>query len=290
MNSRRLRSSSRRAGFTLVEVSVVVAFASLLVGYVASIALTTSTVNRDTYIENDLLLLGNKILDEAAESVGGAANFTAVSANAAAPFTPFVRYQHEWDDDADGIAEATDSDGVLTLGARLSPTRYTASWSTQLQWIDEGLDIREAVAQLDLNLDGDTNDVLDCGRLEVQHFNAATGGTLQQSTRQPLSQGRVFVLNQFRSAAETGPRATDGLDNDLDGAVDAADNAASDVYLFSRVGQPGVLPQTLDRAIQLNLNLVHLPTVRAGTRGGGPVAEIKTLRLKRVITLRGGGF
>lgn len=282
--SRRRRTG--RAGFTLVEVSIVVAFAALLVGYVASIALTASAVNRDTYIENDLVQLGNRILDEAAESIGGGANFTAVSAAAA---TPFVRYQHEWDDDLDGIAETTDSDGVLTLGARLSPTRYVATWSSQLVWIDEGIDVRESVARVDLNGDGDTLDTLDCGRLELQFFNAATGGTIQ-NPRQPLSQGRVFVLNQFRSSAETGARATDGIDNDLDGAIDGADVGPHDVFLFSRVGFPGTLPAVTDRTVQLNLNLVHLPTPRAGGGNGGPVADIRTLRLLRVITFRGGGF
>lgn len=67
---------TRRAGLTLLEVVIVTAIVAVLAIFLAGTIVTSTTMNRDTYIENEIVDLANRAADDMAGALAGAGRFT----------------------------------------------------------------------------------------------------------------------------------------------------------------------------------------------------------------------
>lgn len=264
---------SRRAGLSLVEVTIVTALVGVIAAYVGGVMLASSRLGRDAYVDNEVASLAERAVDQLAAVLGPAARITAVSNTS-------VTVQHEWDDDMDGVVEATDTDGTLEQGLRMSANRYIVNGSLQVNWVDLNIDLSESGVGLDLNEDGDTSDLVDCGALEIVYLSAASTAIVRTRIGSQLNlKGRVFVLNPTFSRPETG---TPGVDDDLDGLVD--ETTTNQIRLFSTVGGSTILPTVATaKNLQLNFVVVHAPVP-----GPDGKPQLYRARVTRALSFRGG--
>lgn len=262
----------RRAALTLVELVVVLAIASIIALVIGSAVVTSTLVNRETYVENEVVSVASGAADELARVLSQADRF--VSATTLSALGDQLRFQARW----------STADGQPEFGICLPDTLATriVDGVGELRWVADGPGLNES-GQVDLNGDGDMTDngvnAVGLGRLEVLYFNAA--GTELEQYRTTIGGGNVRFV---RRPCDVNPPAT----------------VAAPIFLFSRPPAPefpvaASNPEGLrmteivrteaespsDPAVQLNLRVVHDPIP-----GPGGARELHLFNVRRVVARR----
>lgn len=108
----------RRAGFTLVEAVISLSLVAVVALLVGSALLTSSQVSSESYVENEVVSLAGRVLDEACDPLATATAITAAASDGSS-----VRVQHMWGQ----------ADGSTALGACLSPRQRFPGWSVEVR-------------------------------------------------------------------------------------------------------------------------------------------------------------
>lgn len=262
----------RRAGFSIVELVVVMAIASIIALVVGSAMVTSTLVNRETYVENEVVTVASRAADELARVLSQADRF--VSASTLSAQGDQLRFQARW----------STADGQPEFGIRLPDTLATplVDGTGEIRWVADGTGMNES-GQIDLNGDGDKTDngvnAVGLGRLEVLYFNSA--GTELEQYRTTIGGGTVRFV---RRPCDVTPPAT----------------TAAPIFIFSRPPAP-LFPVAVsnpeglrmneivftesetpsDPAVQLNLRVVHNPIP-----GGDGSRTLHLFTVRRVVARR----
>lgn len=213
------RRRRRRAGFTLVEAVISLSLVAVVALLVGSALLTSSQVSSESYVENEVVSLAGRVLDEACDPLATATAITAAASDGSS-----VRVQHMWGQ----------ADGSTALGACLSPRQRFPGWSVEVRWVADPVSINETTLKLDWNFDGDISDTSTAlGHLETRVFDAPTGGTEQTSLRRQIGAARTRIVS-----GGTGSPVR---------------------LIFSQAGAPTTALAVGDLALQINLAVVHDP-------------------------------
>lgn len=271
--------ASRRAGLSLVEVVVVCAVASVLALFLGAAVLASARVNRETTVESEVVAVAARAADELALALSQADRFTAAWGLSNAGDQ--LEFQAVW----------TNAAGQRVHGARLpvaetSPDHLQPGWAVRAMWVAEAT-LTEA-GRLDVNGDGDMNDAVEVGRLELRYYTATTanGGVEVPIYRRQIGGGAVrFVRHAFAgpgAAVRLFGRpptinAVTGVDTPNLGQVvrtsaEVAPSGASPAYPHG-FGDP-------DPAVQLNLRVVYDPVP------GGDGPQLHVFDVRRLVARR----
>jgi len=288
----------RRAGLSLIELVIVLAITTVFLLVMASAVVTSGTMSRDTYVQNELVDLADRTADELAAALAEAGRFTDAwdySNNG-----DVLEFQHNW----------FDANFVRIFGYRstrgLGAVDQVADGRLRLVWVEEttgqfGSPLNETrfpPAGLDLNGNGASNDAaVRVGRLElryygptnveVPHLRRTFGGGAIRFVRDAFQGGTAMRIFS-RPPGFTASGATLTEAQRVDKVVRTIDDAqAADVTVLP--GEPADpapnYPSTdmgpPDPAVQLNLRIVYNPTPGPGGR-----AELHVLQVSRVVAPR----
>lgn len=188
---------TRRAGLSLVEVAIVTGIAAVLALAVGSMAVSSAQVNRETWVENEVVAVGSQAADELALALSQADRFTDAwdLSNAGDQ----LEFQALWtDDNLTNIVGA-----LLPVGGGGDPRR--TGWATRALWVPEAT-LPER-GQVDINGDGDTADDVAVGRIEVRYYDATANLSGAEVTlyRRRIGGGRVRFVQQAFDGAPANP-------------------------------------------------------------------------------------
>lgn len=271
---------SRRAGMSLVEVAVVCGIASILALAVGSMVVSSAQVNRETWVENEVVTIAAQAADELAFAISQADRFTDAWDLSSAGDQ--LEVQSLWTNDT--LQPVV---GTLLPVRDDDPMRRQAGWAVRAVWVPEAT-LPER-GQIDINGDGDTADAVAVGRLELRYYGATAnaGGTEVPLYTRRIGGGRVrFVRDAFAGAAANPVRifsrppvtSAAGVDTPRLGEV---------VRTSDEVSAGGPSPDyphgfgDPDPAVQLNLRVVYEPTPR-----GDGVVELHVFDVRRLVARR----
>lgn len=171
------RRLSRRAGLTLIEVIIVSSFAAIFAVFLAGTIVTSTTMNRDTYVENEVVDLANRAADEVASALSGAGRFTD------AWDLSELGDQLEFQDTTFTAANARQF-GVTLPGQTVGVPNFGVNGVKRLVFVAERT-FNEATgfnAPVDINGDGDQSDTaVVVGRLELRTYLIANPAFIEQT-------------------------------------------------------------------------------------------------------------
>lgn len=271
---------ARRAGMSLVEVAIVCGIASILALAVGGMVVSSAQVNRETWVENEVVSVAAQAADELAYAVSQADRFT--DAWDLSNLGDQLELQALWTNDT-----LQASVGALLPVADDSPSRRQPGWAVRALWVPEAT-LPER-GQIDINGDGDMTDDVAVGRLELRYYDAPAndGGTEATIYRRRIGGGRVRFVREAFDGAPTRPvrlfsrppvTSAAGVDTPRLGSVvrtsdELAAGGPSPEYPDG-FGEP-------DPAVQLNLRVVYEPT----PRGDGRV-ELHVFDVRRLVARR----
>ncbi|MCO5171206.1 MAG: hypothetical protein M9894_33295 [Planctomycetes bacterium] len=273
------RRLAPRAGLSLVEIVVVCGVASVAAIFLGAAVITSARVNRETWVEREVVAVAAQAADELALALSQADRFTAAWGLSSAGDQ--LEFQAVWIDAA----------GQRVHGARLpvaesSPDHLKPGWAVRAAWVAEATLAESGL--LDIDGDGDANDTVEVGRIELRYFTApaASGGVEVPLYRRQIGGGAVrFVRHAF--AGPGAPvrlfgrpptiNAVTGVDTPNLGQVvrtsaEATPGGASPPYPHG-FGDP-------DPAVQLNLRVVYDPVP------GGDGPQLHVFDVRRLVARR----
>lgn len=289
MRRRTLRRSSRRAGLSLVEMAVVAGLAGLFVVFLAGTVVTSTTMNRDTYVENELVDLANRTADEVAGAISVAGRFTDAFDLSAAGDQ--LEFQETWHD----------ASFVRIYGVRLSAGALSPGGVKRLVWVQERT-YAETAVRCDVDGDGfitaGSPGTIAIGRLELRTF-VVSGSTRVEQTgmrrifgggsvrfvRNALALGSVKMFSRPPMYANTATTMslTETLRPTL--VVRTSDDVAAGnpVVLTGETAEAEYTPfeGQPDPAVQINLRIVFNPIPGPGGR-----PELHAMNVTRIATPR----
>lgn len=271
---------SARTGLTLVELAIVCGVASILALAVGAMVVSSAHVNRETWVENEVVSVAAQAADELAYALSQA-----------------DRYTDAWDlsntgDQLEFQALWTNDTLQAQLGALLpvaddDPSRRQTGWAVRALWVPEAT-LPER-GQIDIDGDGDMNDAVAVGRIELRFYDAPAngGGTEVTVYRRRIGGGRVRFVRQAFDGAPSSPvrifsrppvTSAAGVDTPRLGqvvrTVDELTSGGPSPDYPHGFGEP-------DPAVQLNLRVVYEPT----PRGDGRV-ELHVFDVRRLVARR----
>ncbi len=262
----------RRAGLSIVELVVVLSITSIIALMIGAAIVTSTIVNRETYVENEVISVASRAADELARVLSQAERF--VSATTLSAQGDRLRFQARW----------STPDGQPLHGIRLPDTASTqlVDGYAEVRWVADGAGLNES-GQVDLNGDGDMTDngagAVGLGRLEVLYFDGA--GTELPQYRTTIGGGPVRFV---RRPCDVNPPAA----------------TPAPIFIFSRPPAPSFpvaasnpegyrmtqvvatdAETTADPAVQINLRVVHNPIP-----GSSGARELHLFNVRRVVARR----
>ncbi len=258
---------SRRAGFSLGEVSIVLAFVSFFAVFMASALLTTNAVNNETYYESEVLQVATRLMNDLQQDLSQAADYQSIGGTSSTDF----RFAHGQDADGNLALEA----GIWDLRGQASVWQLGFSYRTV--FVVEGT-LNENVARVDINGNGNNTDTaVTVGRLHLQLLDAGGstisigGGNIRERVFGGLGSRTRIVRDAF-----IGGTAVRMFSTTPTVALPAPGNVATPVIVGG--GQPG---QGDDAAVQVNMTIVRDPYPAAGGE-----RAIQIFRMSRVVARR----
>jgi type II secretory pathway pseudopilin PulG len=265
---------------SLVEVVVACGIASILALAVGGMVVSSAQVNRETWVENEVVSVAAQAADELAHALSQADRFTDAWDLSSAGDQ--LELQALWTNDT--LQPVL---GALLPVSSADPSRRQAGWAVRALWVPEAT-LPER-GQIDIDGDGDAADTVAVGRLELRYYAAPANGGGAEVTlyRRRIGGGRVrFVQRAFDGAPSAPVRmfsrppvtSAAGVDTPRLGEVvrtsdEVAAGGPSPDYPHG-FGEP-------DPAVQLNLRVVYEPT----PRGDGKV-ELHVFNVRRLVARR----
>lgn len=252
----RNRKGSAR-GFTLTEVTLVVVFVSMFVMLLGGSILSGAAVSNESTVEAEVVAVANDALDAISGALYQAVDYSNAAADGSA-----LTFRHGQDSNGDLALEP----GIWQLVGGGSADAVSATFrdgfAYRARFLADGPGLVEAVAQVDLNGDGDLADTVATGRMVLEVLDV--GGNVIPAMTRSFGGSRVhFVQNAF--------------------------NGAQPVRIFSAAGAPQTaltvngagVGEGDPNAVQVNLTVVSRPFP---TSGGGRTARV--VRLGKVTARR----
>lgn len=285
--------AGRRAGLTLVEAAVAVGIVGLLTAVLAGALVTSTAVSRDVWVEEEVVRMAGRTVDTLADELSRAGRFT--DAWDLSQQGDQLELQHRWCDQSGQVVHGAElplrRPGEAPFGAEWAD-RHRAGWAVRAVWVAEGQPIREAspLGSVDVNGDGDTNDVVACGHIELRYYTGTlkSGAAIEQTgLRRQLGGGAVRIVQAAFAGAATPRRLfarppvtalATGVDTPRRHRVvrteaDTTPGGPSPEY--PEVGAPA------DPSVQLDLRVVYNPVPTPGGQ-----RQVRVLDAVRLVAKR----
>lgn len=302
----------RRAGFTLVEVVIVCAFAALFALFLMGAVRTSTLINRDTYVEGEVVEMATRTADELAGVISQAdrlnncwdiSNTRQVEGSSPRAGDNLL-FQHRWANDSlQPIFGARIRSGDPLSFSGVAPVG--TDWQIRAQWVEDTnvrypSPLSETAFNLDLNGDGaiDATPVR-VGHMEVRYYSDAAATTEVVALRKVIGGGVVRVVRDAyqvvggavrpvvifsRPPATWGEVDADAMGDVVRTEADTTPALPSPEYARHNTATPWVYSAATgpaDPAVQINLRIIYNPVP-----GAGGQAELHVMNLRRLVTRR----
>lgn len=272
--------TSARGGLTLVEVVIVCGIASILALAVGGIVVSSAQINRETWVENEVVSIAAQAADELAHALSQADRYT--DAWDLSNLGDQLEFQSLWTNDT-----LQAQLGALLPVADNDPSRRQAGWATRALWVPEAT--LSELGQIDIDGDGDMNDAVAVGRIELRIYDgpANAGGTEVTVYRRRIGGGRVrFVREAFAGSPSSPVRIFSRPPVTSAAGVDTP-RLSQVVRTVDELTAGGPSPDyphgfgEQDPAVQINLRVVYEPTPRRDGR-----VELHVFEVHRLVAHR----
>lgn len=287
-NSRR----QRRAGFSLIEIVIVVAFVAVFMTLIFGAVFASAIVQRDTITESEVVAFASKTMDTVSRELVQAGQINQC-AGFGAEGTQIEWYHVNYVDDDPLLAMRP------LLGARLPTGVFQRFWKVRALWVEDTSAAHpspwnETVLGVDLNGNGNATDTaVRVGHLELRYFSDddedvndvgdPTPPTEVPAFRQVIGGGPVkIVRDAFGGSTATPVRmfARPPLTNPATGVDEPRLGLGSYIGATAFRGQSEETANP-DRGVLLMLRFVSTPTPNAQGR-----PEVSIYEARRLITPR----